>query len=69
MLHFVNMPPAFLCSSPEAAGVNFSDSDSAPVPKILNSGPDPGPAIFQIWESDSCSHTGYDHRTNGNLPM
>jgi len=28
----------------EVAGVIFSDSDSAPVPKFLN----PGPAIFQI---------------------
>jgi len=32
----------------EVAGVTFSDSDSAPVPKFLNLGPDPGPAIFQI---------------------
>jgi len=31
---------------PEVAGVTFSDSESAPVPKFLN--PDPGPAIFQI---------------------
>jgi len=35
------------------AGVTFSDFDSNPVPKFLN--PDPGPAIFQIWESESCS--------------
>ena len=30
----------------EVAGITFSDSGSAPVPKFLN--PDPGPAIFQI---------------------
>jgi len=35
----------------EVAGVTFSDSESAPVPKFLN----PGPVILQIWESDSCS--------------
>ena len=35
--------------------------DSAPIPKFLN----PGPAIFQIWESDS----GHNHRSNRNLPM
>jgi len=35
----------------------FSDSDSASVPKFLN--PDPGTEIFQIWESDSCSDSGY----------
>jgi len=39
---------------PEVAGVTFSDSDSAPILKVLNpgpdskSGPDPGPEIFQI---------------------
>jgi len=43
----------------------FSDSDSAPVPKFLN----PGPAILKIWESDSCSDSGYNHRSNHNLPM
>jgi len=42
------------------AGVTFSDSDSAPVPKFLN--PDPGPKIFQIWESDSYSDSGYHRR-------
>ena len=47
------------------AGVTFSDS--APVPKFLN--PDPGPAIFQIWQSDSCSDPGHNHRSNRNLPM
>jgi len=31
----------------EVAGVTFSDSDSAPIPKFLN--PDPGPEIVQIW--------------------
>jgi len=35
--------------------------------KFLN--PDPGPAIFQIWETDSCSDSGYSHRSNRNLPM
>ena len=35
----------------DVARVAFSDSDSAPVPKFLN----PSLAIFQIWESDSCS--------------
>jgi len=49
----------------DVAGVTFSDSDSAPVPKFLN----PGPAIFQIWKSDSCSDSGYSHRSNSNLPM
>jgi len=49
----------------EVAGVTFSDSDSAPVPKFLN----PDPAILQIWESDSCSDSGYSHRSNRNLPM
>ena len=49
------------------AGVILSDSDSAPVPKFLN--PDPGPAIFQIWGSDSCSDSGYNHQSNLNLPM
>jgi len=60
---------------PEVAGVTFSDSDSAPILKVLNpgpdskSGPDPGPEIFQIWESDPCSDSGYNHRSNHNLPM
>jgi len=36
-------------------------------PKFFN--PDPGPAIIQIWESDSCSDSGYNHRSNRNLPM
>ena len=49
----------------EVAGVTFSDSDSAPVPKFLN----PGPAILQMWESDSCSDSGYKHRSNRDLPM
>jgi len=31
----------------EVAGATFSDFDSAPVPKFLNPGPDPGPTIFQ----------------------
>jgi len=45
----------------------FSDSHSAPVSKFLN--PVPAPAIFQIWESDSCSDSGYTHQSNLNLPM
>ena len=53
-----------VCSA-EVAGVTFSDSDSTPISKFLN--PDPGPKIFQIWESDSCSDSGY-HRSNRNLP-
>ena len=55
----------YYCVS-EVAGVAFSDSDFAPVPKFLNPGPDP--AIFQIWKSDSCSNSGYNHRSNRNLP-
>jgi len=50
----------------EVAGVTFSDSDSAPVPKFFN--PNPGPEIFQMWESDSCSGSCYNHRSNRNLP-
>ena len=50
---------------PEVAGVTFSHSDSDPVPKFLN----PGPAIFQIWESDSCSDSSYYHRSNHILPV
>jgi len=42
----------------EVAGVTFSDP--APVVKLLN----PGPEIFQIWESDSGCH-----RFKRNLPM
>ena len=53
----------------QVAGVTFSDSDSAPVTKFFNPGPHPGPAIFEIWESDSCSDSGYNHRFNRNLPM
>jgi len=48
---------------PEVVGVTFSNSDSSPVPKFLN----PGPAILQIWESDSCSDSGYNHQSNRNL--
>ena len=48
----------------EVAGVTVSDSDSVPVPKFWNPGPDPGPAIFQIWESDSCSDSGCNHQSN-----
>jgi len=52
----------------EVAVVTFSDSDSVPVPKVLNPAPDPGPAIFQISESDSCSDSGCILRSNSNLP-
>jgi len=47
----------------------ISDSDSAHVPKFLNPGPDTGPAILQIRESDSCSDYGNNHRSNRNLTM
>jgi len=57
--------PAYIECSLEVAGVTFSDSDSAPVPTFLN----PGQAIFQIWESDSCSDSGYSQQSNSNLPM
>jgi len=53
----------------EVVGVYFSDCGSAPVPKFLNPGPDPGPAILQIRESDSCSDSGYNHRSKRNLTM
>ena len=53
--------------APEVARVTFSDSVSAPVSNCLNPGPDP--TILQIWESDSCSDSGYNHRSNRNLPM
>jgi len=52
---------------PEVAGVTFSDSDAAPVPKFLNRGPDL--AILRIWESDSCSDSGHNRWYNRNLPM
>jgi len=52
-------------SQTELAGVIFSDSDLAPVPKFLN----PVPAILEIWESESCSDSSYNHRSNRNLPM
>jgi len=51
----------------EVAGVTFSDSDSALVPKFFSF--DPGPPIFQILESDSYSDFNYNHRSNRNLPM
>ena len=51
----------------EVARVTFSDSDTAPVFKFWNPGPDP--AIFLIWESDSCLDCGYNHQSNLNLPM
>ena len=37
--------------------------------KFFEPGPDPGSAIFQIWESDSCSNSNYNHRSNCNLPL
>jgi len=49
----------------EVAGVTFSDSDSAPVPKFLNR----DPAILQMWESDSCWDSVYNHRSNRNLQL
>jgi len=48
------------CSA-EVAGVTFSDSDSAPVPKFL--------AILQIWESDSRSDYDCNQQSNRNSPM
>ena len=53
----------------EVAGVTFSDSDSAPVQKVLNPDPDPGLAFLQFWESDSCSDSGYIQPSNHSLPM
>jgi len=47
------------------ASVTFSDSNSAPVPGFSNRGPE----IFQIWKSDSCSDSGYNHQSNRDLPM
>jgi len=44
---------------------HFSDSDSASVPKFFSL--DPGPAIFQIWESGYCLHSF--NRRNRKLPM
>ena len=55
----------FQCAA-EVTGVTFLDSDFAPVPKLPNV--DPGMEIFQIWESDSCSDSGY-YRSNRNLPL
>ena len=59
----------YLCQLPEVAGVIFSDSNSALFSKFWNPGPDPVSAIFQIWESDSCSDSSYNHQSNLNLPM
>jgi len=41
----------------------FSESNSSADPKIFKL--DPGPGIFQIWDSDSCSDYGY-YRSNWN---
>jgi len=54
-----------IISAAEVAGVTFSDSDSATVAKFLN----PGPAILQIWESDSCWDSGCNHPSNRNSHM
>jgi len=62
-----DLPNITVCCRPDVAGVTFSDSDSAPVSKFLN--PSPGPAFLQIWDSYSCSDSGYNHRSNRNLPM
>jgi len=56
-------------SRPEVTRDIFWESDSAPVPKVLNPGADPGPANFQIWELDFCSNSGYNHRFNRNSHM
>ena len=37
---------AHLCCVSEVAGVTFSDSDSAPVPKFLNPGPESASGNF-----------------------
>jgi len=52
----------------EVAVVTFSVFDPAPVPKVLNPATGPSPQNFQIWESDSCSDSGY-HRCNRNSAM
>jgi len=59
---------SFLKFKVEVDGVIFSDTDSSPVPKFWNPGAEPGPAILQIWESDSCSDSGYNHRSNRYYP-
>jgi len=51
----------FVHCVPEATGVTFSDSYSAPLSKFLN----PDPKIFQIWESKSSSISG-NRRWNRN---
>ena len=61
MLYYLIEQAGLQCSL-EVTGVTFYDS--APVPTFLN----PSPAILQIWESDSCSDSGY-HRSSRNLPM
>jgi len=61
-LHFLSFGIDWELTEQEVAGVTYSDS--APVPKFLN----PGPEIFQISKSDSCSDSSC-HRSNRNLPM
>jgi len=55
------------CMHCRGAGITFSDS--VPIPKFLNPAPVLGPAILQIWESDSCSDSGYNHWSNQNVPI
>jgi len=63
------VPPLLCCRILKVAGVTFSDSDCALVPKFLSPCPDPVPEIFQIWESDSCLDSCDNHRSNRHLPM
>jgi len=58
-----------LCCVAEVVWVTFSDSNSAPVTKFLNTDLGLDPASFQIWESDFCSYSSYHHRSNRNLPV
>ena len=48
----------------EMAVVTFLHIDSAPVPDFFN----PGLKNFQVWESDSCTDSGY-HKCNRNSAM
>ena len=66
-----NPDPVHLCNTgeqrlPESL---FQTPTALLFPKFFNPGPDTGPAILQIWESDSCSDSGYNHRSNRNLLM
>ena len=67
-IHMEQGASTWLCthgSLPEVA-VTLSDSDSTHVLKFSNL--DPGAKVFQTWESDACSDSGY-HRCNRNLAM